>query len=71
MLLSTCFSSLALSIQPVCKMDQHKKLIEKFLKQLASSRTSPILSEDTYVKSPKMIKTLDIEEVSNNGFDRT
>ena len=43
-------------------MDQHKKLMEKCLKQLTSSRTSPILSEDKYarvldvIQNPKACK---------------
>ena len=45
-------------------MDQHKKLLEKHLKQLTSSRTSPILSDD------KFAKVLDVLQNPTNCKDR-
>ena len=37
-------------------MDQHKKLMEKCLKQLTSSRTSPILSEEKYTRVMEVLQ---------------
>ena len=48
MLVQASFSSFPL--QPAFKMDQHKKLMEKCLKQVTSSRTSSILSEEKYAR---------------------
>ena len=41
-------------------MDQHKKLMEKCLKQLTSSRTSPILSEEKYARVMEVLQNLTV-----------
>ena len=55
MLVSASFSSFPLQL--AFKMDQQKKkLMEKCLKQLTSSRTSPILSEEKYARVMEVLQ---------------